>query len=115
MKTHHAMTSPTTPEPPTLPQSISPDGRELWEWAAQAGDFIHRQAKRNELTLKIAKVACGDCKLWMTSECPREKNVNGWNRGPSMNGTICEIFDEKPISTEMRAQWKQELADLSQP
>jgi hypothetical protein len=37
---------------------------------------------------------CGDCTHWMKSkECPRETTVNGWQRGPSMNGTPCLIFD----------------------
>ena len=36
---------------------------------------------------------CGDCSFWMkSSECPQERNVNGWNKGPSMNGTPCEKF-----------------------
>ena len=39
---------------------------------------------------------CGDCSLWMTSKCPEEKNVNGWNRGPSMNGYTCHQFTPKP-------------------
>ena len=43
---------------------------------------------------------CGDCRLWMTKQCPREKNVDGWNRGPSMSGWTCEKFakaqGEKP-------------------
>lgn len=40
---------------------------------------------------------CGDCDHWMkSSKCPREKNINGWNHGPSMNGTICDQFQERP-------------------
>ena len=36
---------------------------------------------------------CGDCYLWMKSgQCPQERNVGGWNKGPSMNGSICERF-----------------------
>ena len=35
---------------------------------------------------------CGQCKLWMTRECPQERNVNGWNRGPSCEGVTCSKF-----------------------
>ena len=41
--------------------------------------------------------ACGDCYFWMKSSlCPQERNVNGRNKGPSMNGSICEKFAEAP-------------------
>ena len=36
---------------------------------------------------------CGGCYWWMKSRrCPREKNVNGWNRGPSMNSPVCKEY-----------------------
>ena len=36
---------------------------------------------------------CGDCYYWMkSSECPRERNVKGRNRGPSISGSPCEKF-----------------------
>ena len=36
---------------------------------------------------------CGSCYWWMKSRsCPREKNVNGWNRGPSMNDPACKEY-----------------------
>ena len=39
---------------------------------------------------------CGDCDFWMKSSlCPEERNVNGWNKGPSMNGIPCSKFQEK--------------------
>jgi hypothetical protein len=41
-----------------------------------------------------AKPTCGGCFNWMKSgSCPREKNVNGLNRGPSCSGTPCEKFE----------------------
>jgi hypothetical protein len=37
--------------------------------------------------------SCGDCHLWMKSrECPKEVNVNGYSRGPSADGIICDKF-----------------------
>ena len=36
---------------------------------------------------------CGDCSKWMiSSQCPQERNINGWNHGPSMSGPICAEF-----------------------
>lgn len=44
------------------------------------------------------RTACGDCYFWMKSRsCPKEKNINGYSRGPSMNGLICEKFERRPV------------------
>lgn len=40
---------------------------------------------------------CGECDKWMKSrECPRERNVNGWYRGPSCDDAPCNQFTPKP-------------------
>lgn len=49
--------------------------------------------ERNRL-LHEARPKCGNCRFWMTRKCPKEKNVNGRNRGPSMNGLSCRLFEE---------------------
>ena len=86
---------------------------DIWDRMAAATVEIHRRGRMRELERKIAKTACGDCRLWMHSrECPREKNVNGYTRGPSMNADICELF-VVGIGTEMlREQWRSELENL---
>lgn len=36
---------------------------------------------------------CGHCDLWMKSSlCPRERNVNGRNKGPSISEIACDKF-----------------------
>jgi len=36
---------------------------------------------------------CGNCFWWMkSSQCPREKNVNGYSQGPSNNSPACSKF-----------------------
>lgn len=36
---------------------------------------------------------CGACDHWMKSSlCPKEKNINGRNHGPSMNSYTCDKF-----------------------
>jgi hypothetical protein len=42
------------------------------------------------------ELRCGNCDHWMKSRvCPKEKNVNGRNKGPSMNEFACELFSLK--------------------
>lgn len=46
---------------------------------------------------------CGECSKWMKSrECPREKNVNGWTRGPSSGDVTCDSFVAKDAATAER-------------
>jgi hypothetical protein len=96
-----------------LPAQVSSDGREVWDWAARFSQAVHRQARIAELGAQIRKVTCGDCSRWMKSrECPRERNVNGWNRGPSCEDVPCGIFSEDGRSTRLRDEWRAELAAL---
>jgi hypothetical protein len=39
---------------------------------------------------------CGNCFKWMKSTlCPKEKNINGMNRGPNCNAPVCSQFVSK--------------------
>lgn len=80
---------------PKLPQQISNDGREVWDWAAKVSDTIHRRARISELRQNIAELGsrCGSCRLWMTDECPREQLLpTGRKSGPSMMDAKCQRF-----------------------
>ena len=50
---------------------------------------------------------CGNCEKWMKSrECPQERNVNGYSRGPSADSPKaagCDLFELK--------QWVRDLKD----
>lgn len=102
--------------PPSLSQSISPDGREVWDWAAKMSQHIHRQAKIRELQAGIRDLQprCGTCYLWMKSGmCPREtRNANGRRVGPSMSGYPCEKHDEESWVTKLREGRRAEIAAL---
>lgn len=39
-----------------------------------------------------------------------ERNVNGWNKGPSMNAPTCTQYVEKPGTTRDREQARVDLA-----
>ncbi len=102
-------------QPPKLPEQMSSDGREIWEWAGKLSEHMQRQDKIRELTFKIAKVGtvCGDCDKWMKSrECPAERNVKGRCVGPSCESRKCSSFVENRSAENSRAQWKAELAQL---
>lgn len=82
---------------PSLPSDISPDGREIWDWAGRLSKATQLAHDIRETQTKIRKLAttCGDCDKWMkSSECPAEKNVNGRNHGPSSQALKCAQFKE---------------------
>lgn len=59
-------------------------------------DRLHRaDAARKHLDEMRCRATpvCGSCFFWMKSrDCPREHNVNGYNRGPSMSASPCSKF-----------------------
>jgi hypothetical protein len=77
-------------------------------------EAIHSAAKVRELRYEIACVRCGGCQLWMTRQCPRERQDNriGRSVGPSMNDHTCARYEEKPSTAELRNQRRAELARL---
>lgn len=97
-----------------LPSEISSDGRELWNWAAQFSAAINKQDAINKLERQIASVGtkCGDCSRWMRRDCPKEQNVNGRNKGPSMSSTICDAFMEAANATKWRMALEGKLKEL---
>lgn len=61
---------------------------------------------------------CGNCCHWMkSSDCPRERNVNGRSRGPSMSEPACSNFALEPwvadLKTKRLAAAEAALAALS--
>lgn len=104
-------------EAPQLPQHVSSDGREIWDWAAKFSAHVHRQDEIARLNRDIAAIGtkCGDCWHWMKSgSCPREtRNSAGRRVGPSMNGPKCSKFEEEPWQTKRRDELKAKVAALS--
>ncbi len=101
---------------PAIPHQISNDGREIFDWATNIGNAVAKQQRINELKNAIHKPAtCGACNKWMCSSlCPREVHQkNGHYIGPSMNGTICNLFEEKTFDTENRKKLQEELNKLT--
>ena len=104
---------------PYLPSEVSPDGREIWDWAVKIGEHAHRLARINELREAIRRCGaeCGDCDKWMiSSECPRERpgtgKRSGYSTGPTMSDRICGEYVEKSHTTQRRAEYTRELESL---
>ena len=104
---------------PQLPEHVSNDGKEIWDWAAKMGDFAHQQQKKRELRQQIAEIenTCGSCRLWMTSSCPREthNNKTGRSQGPSMRAQKCGEFSMTKSDADLLEKGKAELASLEAP
>jgi len=103
-------------EPPKIPTDISNSGKEIWDWAANLSAYRHRQDKIRDLQSDIRTIGseCGDCDKWMKSgQCPRERNVNGRNVGPSCSRPICSQFVEGRQATKRRQERIAELETLT--
>lgn len=109
------MTSHEKQSAPQLPDTLSSDGREIWDWAAAMARHDALQYKISELRKQIRGIGnrCGDCYKWMHSDsCPRETHVKGRPSGPSCNASICDQYVEKQSSTEWRDKLTADLAAL---
>lgn len=85
-----------TREREELPGDISPDGREVWDWAKRMSHRMHLSQRAGDLRRSIADNAsrCGSCQHWKLDSCPREKHDNriGRKRGPSSGDYKCHLF-----------------------
>lgn len=98
---------------PPLPTSISADGREVWAWADGLSKWSRRQQKKRDLREHLGPNRCGECRLWMTRSCPRERNdVDGRNYGPSSKGLVCDQFQINEHDMKLRAEKQAELDAL---
>lgn len=81
---------------PVMPMEISPDGREVWDWADRLSARAHAvdELKRLRSQAYNARNTCGSCSAWMTSACPREVHDNrrGRSQGPSSMAIKCDRF-----------------------
>ncbi len=100
-------------QPPKIPTDLHGNGSEIWAWGRALSDYTQRLDKTRKLRARISTIGneCGDCDKWMKSSlCPREKNVNGRNKGPSCGAYICGQFVETASATKRRQDLSAELA-----
>lgn len=88
----------------------------IWDWAGKMSEAIHKEDEIRTLSRQVARHECGDCSLWMTRSCPRERhdNKSGMGRGPSMSGSPCSAYAEKPHVAELRRSRVQALQRLKE-
>ncbi len=79
-----------------------------------AFDRISELAQRRDEVARLKQSCvkrCGWCDDWMkSSKCPREKNVGGMSRGPSMNDSPCSQFVAKPGYADAVKRYEDALA-----
>jgi hypothetical protein len=99
---------------PQVPQHISSNGQEIWDWAAKLAQVSSLLEEKRQLTRKIEDIGrrCGSCHFWMTEKCPHEKNVNGRKSGPSMSDRVCGKFEMKAHSRELQTEWRAKLKQI---
>ena len=66
---------------PQLPREVSPDGREIWDWAAKLSDAVHRADRARNLRADIAGIQrkCGSGTRWMhlPQRAQRQRSIAG--------------------------------------
>ena len=99
-----------------LPAEISPDGREVWDWAARFSDRAHTLDEIARLGKQAhnARNTCGSCTAWMTDACPRERHDNrtGRKQGPSSMAIKCDRFSMSASDAAGAAQAEEKIAAL---
>jgi len=102
---------------PQLPAEISPDGREIWDWASKLSDLLQRrdEARRLAVQIRNMETTCGCCSRWMTSACPGERHDNkkGRSVGPSSMSAKCGQFDMDALTRKELGPAKEKLARLT--
>lgn len=57
------------------------------------------------VALSTDKRRCGNCYFWMkSSQCPYEKNVHGFSRGPSCDDAPCGKFKIEQRALDLKAE-----------
>ena len=112
------MNHPNTPPGfPALPQQISSDGREVWDWAARLSAHTQRLHRAREVwqAIQAGETTCGSCSKWMTDACPREvqDNRRGHKVGPSCKAVRCDQFVMNPSDAKRIAGLREEYASLT--
>src|SRR6185312_17104093 len=78
----------------------------LVEATGRVAALMVLQDKLNEMH-RTDKKCCGNCEHWMkSSECPAERNIGGYTRGPSCDDFTCDQYLLKPWVIELKNKRK---------
>jgi hypothetical protein len=101
---------------PQLPQEISTNGQELWDWAARFSDYTQLLHRSHEVwnAIVAGENTCGSCSKWMTDACPREvqDNRRGHKVGPSCKAVKCNEFAMSQWDGKRIAGLREEYASI---
>lgn len=94
------------------------DIMDIWDDVGRTVSAFSRASRLVDLNSKFAaaqlldKRECGNCYFWMKSrECPREKNVKGYSRGPSCSGFACDKFQVTNSAVALKEKRLAEIGD----
>lgn len=68
---------------------------------------VKSEIKQRQDQIKKLPTKCGNCKYWMTSDCPKEKYTK-----VSMGMPICAKFEQDALAYKLAAQWESEIIVL---
>ena len=97
-------------------QELSPDGREVWDWADRLSKRVSCADEIRTLSKQIFNMEnqCGSCEKWMTRRCPAERhdNIRGRSVGPSSVKMKCGQFSASAAHAREIAAAKAKLAQM---
>lgn len=70
---------------------------------------VQAEISRIQRNIQDIKTTCGSCKMWMTSDCPREKIVKA-----SGGMSVCDIFQIQSLSEKVIQSLEVEILNLNQ-
>ena len=92
------------------------NGSEIFDLAEKFSDKLQKLSDIGDLQTDIRKLkndVCGNCDLWMKySLCPKEYNVNGHNKGPSISEISCAKFIRNKFIDELINEKEKVLKDM---
>lgn len=98
------------------PAEISPDGREVWDFAERLSGRVHTldEIARLEKQVHNARNTCGSCTAWMTNGCPRENRDKrtGRKQGPSAMAIKCDRFSISASYAASAAKAEEKIAAM---
>jgi len=86
---------------------------DAFDFGMAASTALHKEVEKQEIRRQLLVNLCGDCALWMSGGCPKERNVNGTQVGPSMNDPVCRSFLMSPFAQRRKLDAQKRLDELT--
>lgn len=94
---------------------------DLWKEVERALAPFERMSRIADLQAELRQVSqdgsrrCGNCFWWMKSnDCPQERNVNGYSRGPNCNSSRAITCNKYEQTQRSRGLFESRMGELKQ-